>query len=174
MDRRHLAAALLAIALPAAAQVNTCVYPDGSIVYTDRGCASLGAERAADGIRARLVPRYRNACARDLPTLLVELSTAIEVGDVNQLAAYYRWTGMSTRAGYQVMDRLEQITDRPLVDIVPLYPDPDPLAGSLYVPPVDARSPVGLRIEQTLEDGTTPTTSTLRLERELGCWWVRW
>ena len=174
MDRPHLAAALLAFALPAAAQVNTCIYPDGSIVYTDRGCASLGAERAPQGTRPRLVTRHRNACARDLPTLLVELSTAIEVGDVNQLAAYYRWTGMSNSAGYRIMDRLEQITKRPLRDIVPLYPEPDPLASSLYYPPVDARAPVGLRIEQTLADGTTPTATTLRLERELGCWWVRW
>lgn len=173
MDPRLIAAALLAFAGPAAAQVNTCMYADGAVVYTDRACASLGAEAAPDGARARIMPRYRNACARDLPSLLVELSTAIEVGDVNQLAAYYRWTGLSTRAGYAIMDRLEAIVRRPLVAVVPVYPEPVALPGSLYVPPPVAHDPVGVRIEQTLPDGSTPSSTTLRLEQDIGCWWVR-
>lgn len=164
---------LLALAAPAAAQVNTCVYPDGAIVYTDQGCATLGAERAADGARPRIAVRYRNACARDFTALMIELSTAIEVGDVNQLAAFYQWTGLSTRAGYDIMERLEAIAHRPLVDIVPLYATPQPAPGSLYYPPLDGHDPVGVRIEQTLENGTTPSTTTLRLAREAGCWWVR-
>jgi hypothetical protein len=32
--------------------------------------------------------------------------------------------------------------------------------------------PVGLRLDQTLANGVTPATTTLRLQRELGCWWV--
>ena len=71
----------------AAAQVNTCAYPDGSLVYTDKACATVGARPATDTGRPRIAARYRNACARDFPALLIELSTAIEVGDVNQLAA---------------------------------------------------------------------------------------
>ena len=42
----------------------------------------------------------------------------------------------------------------------------------LYVPPVSAHHPVALRIEQTLEDGTTPSRTTLALEKNIGCWWV--
>ena len=164
---------LLAPAAPAAAQVNTCLYPDGTIVYTDKACAVLGAQRAPDDVRPRLLPRYRNACVRDLQALMVELSTAIEVGDVNQLAAFYHWTGLSTRTGYDIMARLEAIAARPLVDIVPLYAEPEPAPGSLYYPPLEAHHPVGIRIEQTLDNLTTPSTTTLRLEKEAGCWWVR-
>lgn len=162
-----------AIAPPAAAQVNTCLYADGSLVYTDQACASVGAEPAPKGTTPRLVPRYRNACARDLPSLMIELSTAIEVGDVNQLAAFYQWRGMSTRAGYDVMDRLEAIANRPLVDIAPLYAESHPAPGSLYFPPLDARHPIGVRIEQTLANGLTPSTTTMHLARQAGCWWVR-
>ena len=178
MNRRAsalAAAVLVALVAPvaAAAQVNTCVYADGTLLYTDKACATLGAEEAPAGTRPRLLPRYRNACARDLPALMIELSTAIEVGDVNQLAAFYRWTGISTRAGYDIMDRLEKIAGRPLVDVVPVYAEPEPTPGSLYLPPLDAHHPVGVRIEQTLEDGMTPSSTTLRLEQEAGCWWVR-
>ena len=171
---RLLGALLLACAGTAAAQVNTCLYPDGGLVYTDQSCAAVGATPAPPGTRAQIATRYRNACARDLQELLVQLSTAIEVGDVNQLASYYQWTGLSTRTGYDIMDRLETIAGRPLIDILPVYPrDPEPAPGApLYVPPVSAHHPVALRIEQTLEDGTTPSRTTLALEKNIGCWWV--
>lgn len=171
---RAIAMALLfALSAPVAAQVNTCMHGNGEILYTDQACASLGAEPAPPATQPRLASRYRNACARDFTALLIELSTAIEVGDVNQLAAFYQWTGLSTRAGYDIMDRLETIAGRPLVDIVPLYATPEPAPGSLYYPPLDAHDPVGVRIEQTTENGTTPSATTLRLAREAGCWWVR-
>ena len=172
---RLLGALLLACAGTAAAQVNTCLYPDGGLVYTDQSCAAVGATTAPPGTRAQIATRYRNACARDLQELLVQLSTAIEVGDVNQLASYYQWTGLSTRTGYDIMDRLEAITRRPLLDIVPVYPRvASALPGNpLYLPPLDTRAPVGLRIEQTLDDGVTPSATTLRLARQVGCWWVR-
>ena len=168
-----LAALGASAAAAAGTQVNTCVYADGGIVYTDKPCATLGATKAPEGTRPSLVSRYRNTCARDLPSLMIELSTAIEIGDVNQLAAYYQWTGLSTRAGYDVMDRLEAITARPLVDIVPLFATPAPAPGSPYFPPLDAHRPIGLRIEQTRKNGTTPASTTLRLARQAGCWWVR-
>ena len=169
---------LLFPAAPAAAQVNTCLYADGTIVYSDKACATLGAERAPDDVRPRLLPRYRNSCVRDVQALMIELSTAIEIGDVNQLAALYHWTGLSTRAGYDIMARLEAIAARPLVDILPVYADPAPApgslySGSLYFPPPEAHHPVGIRLEQTLDNGVTPSTTTLRLQQVAGCWWVR-
>ena len=188
MSRRLRVTAALSLLLlfpaaPAAAQVNTCLYPDGTIVYSDKACPTLGAERAPDDVRPRLLPRYRNSCVRDVQALMIELSTAIEIGDVNQLAALYHWTGLSTRAGYDIMARLEAIAARPLVDILPVYADPAPApgslysgslySGSLYFPPPEAHHPVGIRLEQTLDNGVTPSTTTLRLQQVAGCWWVR-
>ena len=188
MSRRLRVTAALSLLLlfpaaPAAAQVNTCLYPDGTIVYSDKACPTLGAERAPDDVRPRLLPRYRNSCVHDVQALMIELSTAIEIGDVNQLAALYHWTGLSTRAGYDIMARLEAIAARPLVDILPVYADPAPApgslysgslySGSLYFPPPEAHHPVGIRLEQTLDNGVTPSTTTLRLQQVAGCWWVR-
>ena len=172
--KAFVALLLAALAAPAAAQVVECQYPEGSFLYTDKACATLGATKVPEHPQPRLAIRYRNACARDLQELMYQLSTAIEVGDVNQLAEYYQWTGLSTRTGYDIMDRLEKIAGRPLIDILPVYPrDPEPAPGApLYVPPVSAHHPVALRIEQTLEDGTTPSRTTLALEKNIGCWWV--
>ena len=170
-----LASLLLLYGAPVAAQVRECIHADGTLVYTDKACSALGAEKAPERTQPRLLSRYRNACARDLQELMLQLSTAIEVGDVNQLAAYYQWNGLSTRAGYDIMDRLETIASRPLLDILPVYPQgleasPD---NPLYYPPILPHDPVGLRIEQTLDDGTTPAPTTLRLAQQVGCWWVR-
>ena len=111
-----LGALLLALAGPAVAQVAECRYPDGSTVYTDQACATLGATRAPDNAQPRLSIRYRNACARDLQELMYQLSTAIEVGDVNRVAESYDWAGMSNEAGQRTMDRLQGLIGRPVLD----------------------------------------------------------
>ncbi|WP_160279948.1 hypothetical protein [Novilysobacter arseniciresistens] len=118
-------------ALPASAQVNTCQQADGTAVYTDRGCASIGAMAAAARVPSLTGNRraYRGGCARNLQDLMFEMSTAIDARDANRLANVYHWAGMSGRSGYSVMDRLDTVVRRPLVDIVPVMPArPDPWA----------------------------------------------
>jgi hypothetical protein len=179
--------------------------------------------------QAPVAPGQRSACIRSLREFAYALSSAVESGDVNRLAALYRWQGLSTRTGYDTMARLQEIVARPLLDVAPVYPqarerefafaDPDaavpahaiadpgmfpPLTGPpMFEVPLptgpdvaadpgasagpgpgtrtgaesadDAlpRSPpVALRLDQTLANGVTPAATTLRLQRELGCWWV--
>jgi hypothetical protein len=38
--------------------------------------------------------------------------------------------------------------------------------------PVRARAPVGLRLEQTLANGNTPSRTVFSLRRHLDCWWI--
>lgn len=142
-------------------------------------------------------PSYSSGCIASLREFAYELSSAVEVGDVNRLAALYRWRGTSTRTGYAIMERLQVLAGRPLLQIDPVYPAPPVPA----LPPVPAEPeptrliaafpepsfqafepaplepprhgpPIGLRLEQTLADGTTAAPTTLWLRRELGCWWV--
>lgn len=120
---------------------------------------------------------YAGGCITSLREFAYELSSAVEAGDVNRLAALYRWRGTSTRAGYSVMSRLQVLARRPLLGIDPVYPRPPrPPEGApgfepAWPEPERRGLPVGLRLEQTLEDGTTAAPTTLWLRRELGCWW---
>lgn len=200
-----------------AADVNHCIRDDGILVYTDKPCSSVRAHDIGedDAARGPFMPAYRNACIGSLREFAYELSSAIEVGDVNRLAALYRWNGTSTRAGYATMARLQEIVARPLLQVEPIYPEPAPEpapppfvvlppastavapspAGPVTTPapPPAAQAgaavaepaaetfasgashrgpPVALRLDQTLANGVTPAPTTLRLQRELGCWWV--
>lgn len=189
---RFLAAVLvpvLALAgLPlqtAAAQVRTCVGADGSVVYTDRQCVDIGASERLVTPGAAMGPgaRMHRGCARSVQDLVYELSNSIQSSDVNQLAGVYDWAGMSTTNGYRLMTRLDAIAKRPLVDVQPMYSggsDPysdviefDADTGEVITPKPRKARLVGLRVEQTLANGRTPSRTVFGLRKYLGCWWVR-
>ena len=186
-----LVLALLALAgatWPQAAdtQVRRCAGPTGELIYTDRECHSIGASD-----RLLQVPpsthsgsAYRGGCSRHLRDLVYGLAAAIGAGDVNRLALYYDWAGMSTRQAYAVMGRLEGVAKRPLVDVLPVYANPppilsedgtvlDPNTDGYYPQTVRRGAPVALRIEQTFGNQYTPSRTIFGLRRRMGCWWVR-
>ena len=107
---------------PAAAQVARCERPDGSLAFTDRGCAEVGAVERAAGADRPGRRMYRGGCARNVQDLLFEMSSAIDARDANRLAGVYHWTGMSSRGAVDVMARLDEVVRKPLVDIVPVLP----------------------------------------------------
>jgi hypothetical protein len=176
----------LSWSVPVDAQVRRCTTVDGHTLYTDRRCEDLGAterlprDQAGQGQR---LP-YRGGCARQLQDLIFEVTMAIDAQDANRLASVYHWPGLSSRAGYAVVGRLEAIARRPLVDIRALHPAPpavDPdfggasaalQDGDYYPQTTSRRPPVGLRLEQTLSDGVTPSRTTFALRRHMDCWWV--
>jgi hypothetical protein len=171
MRNRWILVLLLAcVASPAGAVVRRCVAQDGTLVFTDRRCADVGAvERPQPDTAATVAPVYRDACPRTLRDLVDRLRAAADVRDVNQLAALYQWNGQSTRTAYDVMNRLQKIVDRPLLDIGPVYSggvDEDDVSVPTH------RPLTGLRLEQSLADGVTPSRTVLGLRRSLGCWWV--
>lgn len=161
-------------AMPSHAQVRRCTGPDGGSIYTDRRCQDIGATdrlpRATGDQAARF---YRPGCARNLQDLVYGLTAAIDSGDVNQLAGLYHWVGMSSSASYAVMNRLDVIARRPLVDMVPVFPGSASDEPDDYYPQTTVRRvPIGLRLEQTLANGSTPSRTVLGLRRHLGCLWV--
>jgi len=117
--------------------------------------------------------RFRDSCPRDRVELMFELSAAVESGDVNRIAGLYDWNGMGADAGRDVMDRLEVLARRTLVDVLPVYP-PDPLGVDAYawLGPPSVQDPVALRVEQTLVDGATPASAMFAMRKRMGCWWV--
>lgn len=195
---------------PARAQetlMNRCTGPGGSTIYTDRPCDSIGATaRLPRGTGPGNVGgARRGGCARSMQELIHEITNAIDTRDVNRLGAVYHWPGHSPESGYRVLDQLQAIVDRPLVDIVPLHgsapvivaenaPQAPVAPAADVTPPAESppsaataptaatdtparptilrRVPVGLRLEQTLRNGSTPSRTVFGLRRHLDCWWI--
>ncbi|MGO1071877.1 hypothetical protein [Lysobacter sp. CA199] len=118
--------ALTAAALhPAAAQaqIRRCTDARGNSVYTDRDCAQVGGvDRLPRGAAQTQKPPYTGGCARNLRDLVGQITNAIDARDGNKLAAVYHWAGMSDDQAYSVIERLDAIAQRPLLDIAPVLP----------------------------------------------------
>lgn len=172
--RLLLAIALLlcTLPLPGLAQVHHCVAADGTLVYTDQRCDAIGAQERVAAPPSATVPQmrsYRPACPRTLRDLAYEVTSSVEAHDVNRLAGVYLWDGIGTKEGYALMDRLQAVVDRPLVDLQPVWPgNPD----DPYPTTVPTRPPVALRLEQTTARGSTPVRAVFGLRKYLDCWWI--
>lgn len=213
--RRLASAAALAVVIgglssastpPVQAQetrLNRCESPAGGTIYTDRPCDSLGAiSRVVRGVPAPAGSGpYRSGCARTLPALTAAITAAIDAHDVNGLASVYHWVGQNAQSGDRILQQLQGIADRPLVDIVvlraaPRAPEADigtdttptpstapatpatppaapPTGTDDLLPTTPRRAPaVGLRLEQTLKNSSTPSRTVFGLRRHLECWWI--
>ena len=180
-------------------RLNRCEGPAGNTIYTDRPCDSLGATaRVVRGVPAPAgAGPYRSGCARTLPALTAAITAAIDAHDVNGLASVYHWVGQNAESGDRILAQLQAIADRPLIDIAVLRALPRPAVqegdGSdapaplppLALPaanPADSAAPTaaaprravatGLRLEQTLKNGSTPSRTVFGLRRYLECWWI--
>ena len=149
------------------------------MIFTDRKCADIGAverlPRAAPG-SAGGMRLYRRGCARNLQDLVYEMTTAIDAHDANRLAGVYHWVGISGSGANGIMNRLDAIVRRPLVDITPVAArSPASEDGDAYYPStIPQRSaPVALRVEQTLGNASTPSRTVFGLQRHFDCWWIR-
>jgi len=197
----HLLVCTALLWLPKAAeaqQVHRCVGPDGSSVYSDQPCQSLGAvarqaprRPAAVGVHGFTTGTGTVApgCARSLDGLLMGVRGALEARDVNRLATHYHWAGTSARGGRHLMDELEAIARRPLVAIDYVYAQPPaaqsealdfgpdtsaPAGGPGEMPDAPPpRLPQALRIEQASGPSDAGAVRTdFELRRHAGCWWV--
>lgn len=186
--------AWLALPTPASAQVRRCVDAQGNSVFTDRPCASLGAaprEAPAPAQGAYAGGFARRGCARSPGQLLDGVRGALEAHDVNRLANFYHWPGTGSGAAKSLMDALEAVAARPLVDVVLVSPDgpTDPPAPGSAVgspseptPPSPGNAPeevhltplpMGLRVEQMAGPGDVSSRSTdFSLRQHAGCWWI--
>ena len=198
-----LTCSALAVFNVSAQQINRCTNAQGQTVYGDKPCEIMGA-------RARLLPStrtagdnglYRDSCARRLSELVAQIQSAADARDPNRLSGIYLWNGLSNAAATRVMDRLDEIVQRPLIDIAPVFPEepayvPEPTEPFTYTDgtPVDSaqapsssgypevqvisnvrggpRRPIALRLEQTLPRSATPTRTILHLRRQYNCFWI--
>lgn len=169
--------------------VHRCEGMDGKPVFTDKRCEDVGAMDALPRAVAPPVGNVggasalRGGCSRTLSDLVHQITSAIDNRDVNRLAGVYQWAGASDEAANRILDRLQVIVDRPLLDIQPIRPAPPPItddAGNVvdgnedgYYPQTAALPrPTGLRVMQSLKNGSATASTTLGLRRSYGCFWI--
>lgn len=168
-----------------AQKVQRCSTMGGDTVYTDKRCEDIGAMDRLPRVAppAGGSSQYRSGCSRTLSDLIYQITAAIDNRDVNRLASIYQWTGVSNASANTILNRLEAIVERPLVDIVPIRPRPPPIVDENgvvidensdgYYPQTATRQrPIGLRLEQTLANGSTPSQTVFGLRRSYNCFWI--
>ena len=186
--------AVAATSAPAQAQakagVRRCTLMSGETVYTDKQCEDIGGMDRLPEIRmpsaapAATDPYLRTGCSRTLSDLVYQITAAVDGRDINRLTGIYHWIGVPDSTARRVLKNLEDVVERPLLDIVPIRPRPAPVtddAGNVidenadgYYPQTTTASarPIGLRLHQTLRNGTTPTETVFWLRRNWGCFWI--
>lgn len=166
--------------------VHRCTTMSGEAVYTDKRCEDVGAMDRLPSANAPIAASgglYRGGCSRTLSDLVMQISSAIDAKDVNRLAGVYHWTGTSDAAALRILDRLDAVAQRPLIDVVPLRPAPTPVLGpegqvidanqdGYYPHTAQPQRPVGLRVVQTLKNSATPADTTFGLRRAYNCFWI--
>lgn len=170
-----------------AQEVQRCTTMSGETVYSDKRCEDIGAmdrlPQITPGSSRGSGGLYRAGCSRTLSDLVYQITAAVENKDVNRLASVYQWTDISNAAANSILDKLQAVVDRPLVDIVPIRPAPPPIVDQNgvviddnsdgYYPQTAARQrPIGLRLEQTLKNGSTPSRTVFGLRRSYNCFWI--
>lgn len=180
--------------------IQRCVGSDGTPIYTDRPCVTLGAERtpiAAETLRriasdraatrpavddefsgtarpASPVARRSAAsgCARTPTQLTMDLQGAWAIGDVNRIAESYHWVGMSNKQGQQVLQRLDQLSKQPLIEAE--YYDAWIGSGPMQVADAgNAASGAAGIMQVTLGEGASLQMQDFDIERYRGCYFIR-
>lgn len=179
-----LAAMLAAPAAHAVGGLHRCQTGDGESVYTDTACAVLGARPAPmpPELLSRLasdayasgnpelfrsnqwisnVPKRRPAaggCARNVGQLSLDLLGAFAMGDVNRIAESFHWPGLAHQQAHAVMQRLQWLARKPLVD-------------AIYWPGLASNGGAGGAMQLTF--GAPEQVLELGVERYSGCYFVR-
>ncbi|MEP6907654.1 MAG: hypothetical protein ABI858_06690 [Pseudoxanthomonas sp.] len=178
---------IVSVSAPAWGQkVERCTTMAGDTVYTDKRCEDVGAMDRLPDISTTVSAGsalYRSGCSRTLSDLVYQITAAVQNKDVNRLASVYQWSGVSNASANSILNRLEAVVNRPLVDITPVRPPPAPILDDTgatvdanldgYYPQTATRvRPVALRLEQTLANGSTPSQMIFGLRRSYKCFWI--
>jgi len=181
-----LVMSLLGTAAPGAV-VHRCSEPDGSLVFTDRSCMSLGmsdrlpppSSTPSRAISGRTHSRSSAMCAGSPARLRLSLSDALQAGDVNSLLGLIDWQGAGGNAARAATRRMAGIAKRESVEVTLESPDYDPYLAATddallrdSLPAVaHTLPPNAIRVEQRTAGGTLESVR-FGLTRDLGCYWL--
>lgn len=138
------AAQLLPATDAVAVHISHCDDGSGTGIYTDGSCRAIGAQPTAmpTGLLRNLTREgelddqnvidlppattspvsglvahpHVAGCSHTPAQLAAVIRDALASKDVNQLATTYDWTGVSAHQAQPILQRLERMSDRPLID----------------------------------------------------------
>lgn len=181
---------------PAHAQsrgIQRCEAVDGTAIYTDRTCASLGATSspmsgelltrlASSGddldpgmFGARRAPSVArrslaSGCARSSTQLSMDLQGAWALGDVNRIAESYHWVGLDTGRARTIMQRLDRLAAQPLWQAH--YFDAR-IGGAMHYADATAAAPSTAGVMQLVfADGASRQVQDFDVRRYHGCYFI--
>ncbi|MEO8742246.1 MAG: hypothetical protein ABI365_03555 [Lysobacteraceae bacterium] len=171
---------LLACCMPLAhaATLNRCIGADGISIFTDQRCQDIGASvRPEAAPESRASGRWRlhaNGCAHTSADLLRGLKSAFDAGDVNQVAAFYHWPGISAAGSILILNRLQALINHPIESIALIRPQqaPTPDTDPAITPQLVGATALEL-VTTHSDNDTTPVRTDFALVQYMGCWWVR-
>lgn len=189
--RRYFICFIVTLFFPSLAlaqEFRRCVSADGSVIFTDKSCLESQTEKqvVADipitntGMKP-LIP-VPESCNHSTSGLLYNVRTAIDMQNVNQLAKYYHWVGLSDVQAENILTRLELLVSKPLADIrlIQAHQASTPVESieqdtdAESQPAEPPSSPIGLKIIQYQSNGTELESTQFRLQRNYNCWWLRY
>lgn len=176
--------------------IQRCESADGSAVYTDRACASLGAQampmtgelltRIARDEAANMSPNdsdgapaissvgrrsLSGGCARTTTQLSMDLQGSLALHDVNRLAESYHWVGQSNRQAQQLMQRLDRLTTQPLLEA--RFFDAQIGLGGVQLADAGNGNRGGSVMQLTFGRDSAPQVIEFNVLRYAGCYFIR-
>ncbi len=171
--------------------IRRCTSPDGSILYTDRDCASFGAtdrlpppssraNRGAGGIataKGAQASGTRPDCAASPAALVRSLGSAWQSRDVNRVAGLVDWQGAGSGTARRVLGQIGSALKTPPIDVVleapPVYEYvPDPYGGPALISETPGTQPTNVRVDRMGPDGIAGDSVRFGLKRDMGCYWL--
>ena len=150
--------------------IDASQYPDAAMPLEAATDTSIPVSRRGPG----------SGCARTPTQLAMDLRGALGLGDVNRVAESYDWVGMSNRQGQRMLDRLQQLIGRPVLDShyfdaqissSPFIAD----AGAVITADAsDARAGDAGMLQLTLGNGTQATIIDFDVRHSAGCYFIRY
>lgn len=114
-------------------------------------------------------------CAKNARQLASDLHGALALGDVNRVAESYHWAGMSAEAGRPIMDRLQKLSTKTVIDVRSFGGGLSGLAnGATLLASADresAAAPTGI-VQLVLGDDGARSVVDLDMHRYAGCYFV--
>jgi len=136
-----------------------------------------GTVDAAQPLDAGATPATRrpaaSGCARNPAQLALDLRGALALGDVNRLAESYHWAGMSAEAGKPVMDRLQDLSTKALIDVRSFGGGFAGLSnGNTLLASADGHAAATGIVQLVLGDDGARSVVDLDMHRYAGCYFV--